>query len=145
MPRKKTVASVSEIKVKPRTKELGELLARKIFKLQFNEPTINDTIERLIVLEAHKYGLLNAEESKAVKEYFDIADFEPSFEGDENYEPVKVATPGTMVYNPTPIPSVIPYTTNFRQPTFNGNSYDIGIATAISGLLPLGYIDLEEK
>jgi hypothetical protein len=141
MPRKKTVANVSEIKVKPRTKELGELLARKIFKLQFNEPTINDTIERLIVLEAHKYGLLNAEESKAVKEYFDIADFEPTFEGDENYEPVKVPTTGTMVYNPTPIS----YTTNFRQPTFNGNSYDIGIPTATSGLLPLGNIDLEEK
>ena len=59
--------------IKPRTLELGEALARKIFKLQHNEPTINDVVERLIVLEAYKYGLLNEQEHRQVLEFYGMS------------------------------------------------------------------------
>ena len=72
MPRKKKQTE-EVFKIKKRTQELGETLARKMFKLQHNEPTINDVIERLIVLESYKFGLLNEQEHRTVLEFYGVA------------------------------------------------------------------------
>lgn len=132
MPRKKKTELNTEIRVKPRTKELGEMLAKKIFKLQFNEPTINDTIERLIILEANKYNLLNPEESQAVREYFDIGDFEYSgglsAPVNVEYKPTTI-DPIDKDYAHMAIPPVKFYPTELSKPS----------------LLPLGNLKMEDQ
>lgn len=70
MAKKKTTKKSNEYEVKKRIAEIGSELAGKMFPLQFNKPSINDVVERLVLLEGYKYGLLTEDESVAVRTYY---------------------------------------------------------------------------
>lgn len=70
MVKKRVTKKPSPYEVKPRIAEIGSELAKKMFPLQFNKPSINDVVERLILLEGYKHEVLTEEESAAVKVYY---------------------------------------------------------------------------
>lgn len=70
MVKKRATSKPSLYEVKPRIAEIGKELAKKMFPLQFNQPSINDVVERLILLEGYKHGVLTEAESIAVKTYY---------------------------------------------------------------------------
>lgn len=79
MKRKKTKVT-KNISIKPRTLEIGTMLANQMFQLQHTEPSIEDVIERLIILEGFKYGVLNEVETKKVLAFYGQDVKEPSSE-----------------------------------------------------------------